>query len=89
MAQCRCRAERWPISPGLQLVVAFAVFLALLGMGMLVPFAIAIPAAFYLFMQGGLDAFNGLGLSRGGLDSFTLTAIPLFILLAEIVRKAD
>ena len=77
------------MSPGLQLTIAFAIFLSLLGMGMLVPFAIAIPAVIYLFMQNGLDAFNGLGLvSWGSMDSFTLTAIPLFILLAEILQKS-
>ncbi|MBR0722623.1 TRAP transporter large permease [Bradyrhizobium manausense] len=77
------------MSPGLQLIVAFTVFLSLLGLGMQVPFAIAIPAAVYLFMQNGFDAFNGLGLvSWGSMDSFTLTAIPLFILLAEILQKS-
>ena len=42
------------MSPELQIIVTFAVFLVLLTCGMAVPFSIAIPAVFYLLLQGGL-----------------------------------
>ena len=69
------------------IILAFVVFLALLGAGMSIPFAITLPGIFYLLLQGGLPAMKGLGLvSWGSLDSFTLTAIPLFIFMAEIMQ---
>ena len=77
------------MSPGLQIVVVFALFLGLLGAGMAVPFAIMLPAIVYLFLLGGLPAFNGLGLvSWRSMDSYTLTSIPLFILMAEIIQQS-
>ena len=77
------------MSPELQIVVVFVVFLGLLGAGLAVPFAIMLPAMLYLFLQGGLAAFNGLGLvSWGSMDSYTLTSIPLFILMAEIIQQS-
>ena len=75
------------MTPGIMIILAFVVFLALLGAGMSIPFAITLPGIFYLLLQGGLPAMKGLGLvSWGSLDSFTLTAIPLFIFMAEIMQ---
>ncbi len=75
------------MSPEVMIILAFVVFLALLGAGMSIPFAITLPGIFYLLLQGGLPAMKGLGLvSWGSLDSFTLTAIPLFIFMAEIMQ---
>src|SRR5499427_7437723 len=75
------------MSPELQIIVTFAVFLVLLTCGMAVPFAIAVPALFYLLLQGGLPALNSLGLvSWGSMNSFVLTCVPLFMLMAEILR---
>jgi C4-dicarboxylate transporter, DctM subunit len=75
------------MSPELQIVVTFALFLVLLTAGMAVPFAIAIPAMFYLLLQGGLPALNSLGLvSWGSMNSFVLTCVPLFMLMAEVLR---
>ena len=77
------------MSPELQIVSVFVLFVGLLGAGMAVPFAIMLPAMLYLFLQGGLAAFNGLGLvSWGSMDSYTLTSIPLFILMAEIIQQS-
>jgi C4-dicarboxylate transporter DctM subunit len=77
------------IGPGLQIVIVFVVFLLLLAAGMTVPFAITVPAIFYLLLQGGLTGLKGLGLvSWGSMNSFTLTAIPLFILMAEILQSS-
>src|ERR1051325_8601539 len=54
---------------------------------MSIPFAITVPAVFYLLLQGGIPALNSLGLvSWANLTSFTLTAVPLFILMAEIMQ---
>ena len=75
------------MTPELHLILVFAVFLFLLVVGMSVPFAITVPSLFYLFLQDGLKGFNALGLvSWGSMNSFVLTAIPLFILMAEIMQ---
>jgi C4-dicarboxylate transporter, DctM subunit len=75
------------VSPELQIIITFAAFLVLLTCGMAVPFAIAVPAMFYLLLQGGLPALNSLGLvSWGSMNSFVLTCVPLFMLMAEVLR---
>ena len=75
------------MSPELQIVVTFALFLVLLTAGMAVPFAIAVPAMVYLLLQGGLTSLNSLGLvAWGSMNSFVLTCVPLFMLMAEILR---
>ncbi len=75
------------MSPELQICLTFALFLVLLTCGMAVPFAIAVPAVFYLLLQGGLPSLNSLGLvSWGSMNSFVLTCVPLFMLMAEILR---
>jgi len=77
------------MTPELQILLTFGVFLLLLCAGMAVPFAIAIPGVFYLLLQGGLPALKGLGIiSWGSMNSFTLTAIPMFILMAEILQHS-
>ncbi len=77
------------MTPGIELILVFAVFLALLVAGMAVPFAITVPALLYLVLHGGVNALKGLGLvSWGSMNSFTLTAIPLFILMAEILQES-
>ncbi|RYF34984.1 MAG: TRAP transporter large permease [Comamonadaceae bacterium] len=77
------------MTPELQIIVVFAVFLALLAAGMAVPFAISVPALLYLLLLGGTDALKGLGLvSWGSMNSFSLTAIPLFILMAELMERS-
>lgn len=73
----------------LDLVIVFAVFLGVLAVGLSVPYAIALPGIVYLLLHGGLPALKGLGLvSWGSMNSFTLTAIPLFILMAEIIQRS-
>jgi C4-dicarboxylate transporter DctM subunit len=75
------------MSPELQIALSFGAFLALLACGMSVPFAIAVPGTLYLILQNGFDALRGLGLvTWGSMDSFTLTAVPLFVLMAEIMQ---
>lgn len=77
------------MTPELQIIVVFGVFLALLVVGMSVPFAILVPSLVYVVLQGGLKGFNAMGLvSWGSMNSFILTAIPLFILMAEIMQRS-
>jgi tripartite ATP-independent transporter DctM subunit len=74
------------LGPELQIFIVTALFLGLLTAGMAVPFAIAVPAIIYLLMQGGFPALNGLGLmSWGSMNTFALTAVPLFMFMADIL----
>ena len=76
------------MTPEIQITIAFSLFLLLLAGGMAVPFAISIPALIYLVMLGGFNALKGLGLvAWGSMNSFTLTSIPLFILMAELLQR--
>src|SRR5260221_11910536 len=69
-----------------QFIIAMLLFLALLTAGMAVPFAIAVPAVIYLLLQGGFTALGGLGLmSWGSMNTFALTAVPLFMFMADIL----
>jgi tripartite ATP-independent transporter DctM subunit len=78
------------MSPEIQLAVVMVMFLVLLAAGMSVPFAIALPGTAYIIIQGGLPAMKGLGfVSWGSMNSFTLTAIPMFIFMAEIMQRSD
>jgi tripartite ATP-independent transporter DctM subunit len=73
----------------LEIIFIFVLFIGLLAAGMAVPFAILLPAITYLFLQGGISAFNGIGISSwGSMNSYTLTAIPLFILMAECIQES-
>lgn len=77
------------MTPEVQIALTFGVFLLLLCAGMAVPFAIALPGVLYLLLQGGLPALRGLGIiSWGSMNSFTLTAIPMFILMAEVLQQS-
>jgi tripartite ATP-independent transporter DctM subunit len=72
---------------GLLIVFIFALFIGLLAAGMSVPFAILLPGILYLWIEGGTGALHGLGLtSWGSMDSYTLTSIPLFVLMADILQ---
>ncbi len=67
----------------------FGVFFGLLLGGLWAPFAITASALLYIWLEGGLRGLNAIGfVSWGGLNSFTLTAVPLFLLLAEILLQS-
>ena len=77
------------MTPGFELVLVLVVFVGLLCAGMTIPFAITAPSLVYLLLHGGPAALKGIGLvSWGSMNSFTLTAIPLFILMAEILQES-
>jgi C4-dicarboxylate transporter DctM subunit len=78
------------MSPGVELVFVLAIFVGLLCVGMTIPFAIAVPSVLYLLLHAGLPGLKGIGLvSWGSMNSFTLSAIPLFILMAEILQESQ
>jgi len=69
-----------------EFVLIIVVFLGLLCGGMWIPFAIGITGVGLIIIHGGIDHLNSLGLvSWGSVNSFTLTAIPLFIFMAELL----
>jgi tripartite ATP-independent transporter DctM subunit len=77
------------MGPEVQLLIVTLLFLGLLTAGMPVPFAITIPAIAYLLLQGGIPALNSLGLvSWGSMNVFALTAVPLFMFMAEILSAS-
>ncbi len=77
------------MSGGAEIVLIFGVFLALLCGGLWVPFAITVTSLLYLLLHSGLPALNAIGLvSWGSTNSFTMTAVPLFIMLAQILEKS-
>ena len=77
------------MSPTAQILVSFLLFLGLLAFGFEVPFAIAVPGLVYLYLQGGIAILSGIGMATwGSMNSFTLTAVPLFIFLAEIMQQS-
>ena len=77
------------MTPGVELVFVLLVFIGLLTLGMTIPFAILVPSVLYLIMHAGMAGLKGIGLvSWGSMNSFTLTAIPLFILMAEILQES-
>ena len=77
------------MSVGLDLVLVFGTFAILMLAGMWVPFAIGATGLLYLYAIAGWNGFRGLGLvSWGSTNSFTLTAIPLFILMADILQQS-
>ena len=71
---------------GFEIIGVLVLFLGLLFVGIAVPIAIAIPGLLYFYLLGGMPALGSLGfISWGSINSFTLTAVPLFIFMAEIL----
>ncbi|MBO1112838.1 TRAP transporter large permease [Bordetella petrii] len=69
------------------IVLIFVLFIGLLAAGMSVPYAILLPGVLYLYLEGGIGALHGLGITTwGSMDAYTLTAIPLFVLMAELLQ---
>jgi C4-dicarboxylate transporter, DctM subunit len=77
------------VSESFEVVVVLVIFLGLLAAGMAIPFAIGVPAIAYLLLHGGVPALKGIGLmSWGSMNNRSLSAIPLFILMAEIMQRS-
>ena len=70
--------------------LAFGLLIALILGGMWVQFAVAAAALFYIVLLEGFQGWRALGLvSWGAANSFTLAAIPLFVLMAEILLASE
>ena len=77
------------MSVGADLALVFGAFAVLMLGGLWVPFAIGVTGLAYLYLVAGWGGLRGLGLAAwGSTNSFTLTAIPLFILMAEILQQS-
>jgi C4-dicarboxylate transporter DctM subunit len=77
------------VTPGFGLIIALVLFLGLIAAGMSVPFAILLPGMAYLFFLTGWTGLKALGfISWANLNNFTLTAIPLFILMAQVLENS-
>jgi C4-dicarboxylate transporter DctM subunit len=67
-------------------VLIIGVLIGLMLGGLWVHFAVGISAVIYIVSLRGFNGLNSLGLvSWGAADSYTLSAIPLFVLMAEIL----
>jgi len=72
-----------------ELILVFGAFVGLMLGGMWVPYSIAVTALLYLFAVQGVAGFRAVGLvSWGSTNGFTLTAIPMFILMAEFLLQS-
>ncbi|SHN16498.1 TRAP transporter large permease [Roseibium suaedae] len=67
-------------------ILAFGLLIGLILGGMWVQFAVAGAGLFYIWLLKGFAGWKALGIvSWGAANSFTLAAIPLFVLMAEIL----
>ena len=74
----------------LGLLLTVVTITGLLLAGFWIPFAIGFTAIGLLLLSGGLGELNALGLVVwGSVNSFVLTAIPLFILMSEILIASE
>jgi tripartite ATP-independent transporter DctM subunit len=70
-------------------VCVVVLFVGLLLGGLWIPFAMGVAASLLLFVTNGWSGFNAYGLiAWGSINSFTLTAIPMFILMAEVLVQS-
>ena len=70
-------------------LVGLGLFLALLFGGLWIPFAIASAGMVTMVMSGGLGSLKALGfVTWSSMNSSTLSAIPLFILMADLLLRA-
>lgn len=73
----------------IELATAGGFVIALMLTGMWIPFAVGLAGLTIIYMEAGTNGFRALGLiTWSTLSSFTLSALPLFILMAEILSNA-
>jgi len=73
----------------IELLISSIVVLGLMLTGMWIPFAVGLAGLILIFFEAGTTGFRALGLiTWSTLSSFTLTALPLFVLMAEILTQA-
>jgi len=70
----------------MEVILAFGLLIGMILGGMWVQFAVAGAGLTYIWLLKGFGGWKALGLvSWGAANSFTLAAIPLFVLMAEIL----
>ncbi len=70
----------------MEVILAFGLLIGLIVGGMWVQFAVAGAGLYYIWLLKGFAGWKALGIvSWGAANSFTLAAIPLFVLMAEIL----
>ena len=70
-------------------VLMIGLMLALLLGGMWIPFALGLAGVVAIWLSSGTNAMLAVGLvSWSSTNSFTLTSVPMFILMAEILQKS-
>lgn len=70
----------------METILILGLLIGLMLGGLWVHFAVGISAISYIYLLRGFGGLKSLGLvSWGAADSFTLSAIPLFVLMAEIL----
>ena len=70
----------------MEAILVIGLLIGLILGGLWVHIAVGISALFYIVMLQGFGGLKSLGLvSWGAADSYTLSAIPLFVLMAEIL----
>ncbi|NVK34791.1 MAG: TRAP transporter large permease [Rhodobacteraceae bacterium] len=70
----------------MEAILAFGLLIGLIVGGMWVQFSVAGAGLFYIWLLKGFGGWKALGIvSWGASNSFTLAAIPLFVLMAEIL----
>jgi tripartite ATP-independent transporter DctM subunit len=70
----------------METILAFGLLIGLVLGGIWVQFAVASAGLFYIWLLKGFVGWKAIGLvSWGAANSFTLAAIPLFVLMAEIL----
>lgn len=72
----------------IEIALVIVVAIALLGLGLWIPFVVAGAAMAVIVANKGISGLTAVGLvTWSSSNSFTLTAIPLFILMAEILLQ--
>lgn len=70
----------------MEIILVMGLLIALIFSGLWVQMAVGVSAVVYIYLLQGVNGFKALGLvSWGSAESFTLSAIPLFVLMAEIL----
>lgn len=73
----------------MEAVLAFGLLIGLIFGGLWVQFSVATAGLFYIWLLQGFNGWKALGIvSWGAANSFTLAAIPLFVLMAEVLLGA-
>ena len=72
-----------------ELIILMSILLFLLVIGLWIPVAIAVAGLSFLLLISGPESLHVLGtIAYNNVNSFTLTAVPLFVLMGELVLRS-